>query len=209
MHPVRGDRGPHSPRTRCVLRALPGSCPQRLTPSLHGQSSEEPPVICAGTLSPERWLPQAPQPASRWRGWDSNPGSLALKPIVFPLSQAASAESPARWLWVLLCSLSYPGVSAVMACHVVGVRQVAAGRNSKYWSFRGRVRRKHSRGAQGGGASAALRGCRVGGVDAGGGSCVTNPAQLSGEAVHSQPQGKPLTSGILIHPSLPFPPPSL
>lgn len=46
--------------------------------------------------------------ASRWWGWDSNPGSLALKPIPFPLSQAASAESLARRLWALLRSLCHP-----------------------------------------------------------------------------------------------------
>lgn len=148
----------------------------------------------------------APAPTtSRWWGWDSNPGSLALKPILFPLSQAASAESPARWLWVLLCSFSHPGVCAAMACHVVvGVRQVASGRNSEGLEppAVGERTQKHSRGAHGGASAAQTvlagwgrEGCQP---------ASPSPAPPSCQEKMSAPsrQGRPLTSGILIHRSL-------
>lgn len=83
------------PRTRCVPRD------SVLVPSTG--------ILCFadGLLQAQRG--GCPDPtASRWWGWDSNPGSLALKPIPFPLSQAASAESLARRLWALLRSLCHP-----------------------------------------------------------------------------------------------------
>lgn len=105
-----------------------------------------------------------------------------------------------------------PGVSAVMACHVVGVRQVASGRNSEVRSLLGWVSRthKHSRGPTD--VPPQLRWL------AGGGGRAVSPRHQQppsppppGEDVRSQPQGKPWTSGILIHRSrrLPLlPPPS-
>lgn len=40
-------------------------------------------------------------------GWDSNPGSLALKPGPFPLGQAASVQSQERWCRALSQLVSF------------------------------------------------------------------------------------------------------
>lgn len=96
-------------------------------------------ILMGSPVGSGRWVP------SRRQGWDSNPGSLALKPVAFPLSQAALAASPVRWLWVLLC-FSHLCVAAVTGCHTAGVRQgcrVGTPKGSEPQGLRSRTQ-KHS-----------------------------------------------------------------
>lgn len=77
-HVVHGGSQGITVRTPWVPRGLSGSATNAILLVWPISSSGH--LVVAGSGRPE----------AQAAGWDSNPGSLALKPVPFPLSQAAS-----------------------------------------------------------------------------------------------------------------------